>query len=499
MFNYFKRKRGKENLSVLNIDSFDKRRFEQIFQSSKSLQLLEQDEEIPLFKELLRDIWASLYKASPKIREKIDNPELIPNKFIVEKVMSNELYTKYHKMTQFDDVLSAMGAIMFGEKINEWLDEMKEENERLDELMDQIENLSRQMEENMNGNGIGKEEDGHDDESAQSKEQMQQNMNEMMMQLAHELQQAMDNNHSPFSQIVASSFEGAKETSDNLKKLLSDIGGKMVGSESGTFQKLPLRNKLELAEELAQNKKLKEIAEWAGKFTRIAKSKQKSTKDDTIGVGGIQLGDSLERILPTEVMLYANELTRGEFFKKHSERTLMQYKPRTKEKLGKGSIVLCLDQSGSMEEIEEQAKGFALAIMAIARKQKRNFAYIPFDGSVGKVRTFPKGKINPYELIEIATGFLGGGTNFESPLNVALDIINRDKFKEADIIFVTDGISTVSENFLKQFQERKKEKRFQVLSLVLDSDDTNVVKKFSDKIIVAKNFSDEKTYEIFEI
>ena len=34
---------------------------------------------------------------------------------------------------------------------------------------------------------------------------------------------------------------------------------------------------------------------------------------------------------------------------------------------------------------------------------------------------------------------------------------------------------------------------------MLDSDDTNVVKKFSDKIVVAKNFSDEKTYEIFEI
>lgn len=504
LFKHFKRKqkKAKEDLSVINTDSFDKRRFKQIYDMSKSLQQMEQYEEIPLFKELLGDIWASLYKMNPKIKEEITNTELLPNKAIIEKVLNNELYQEYHEMTQLDDLLSAVGTVTFGKKTAEWLEEMKYNNQQLQNLLAQINQLSEQIDEQQNKNDFGyngnnESEDGN--QNGNSDDGLQKQMNDLMTQLAKELKNSMNNSQNSFKHVIANALQEAKEATSNLEKLFGDIGGKLAGDESGILKKLPLRNKLELAETLSNNRKMKEIAEWAGKFTNIAKTKQKLIKENTVGVGGIELGDSFEKLLPTEVMLYANEVTRNEFFRKHSERVLMQYKPRSKEKLGKGSIVLCLDQSGSMTNIETQSKGFVLAIMAIARKQKRNFAYIPFAERIGEVKTFPKGKIKPNELVQLAQEFLHGGTNFHKPLQKATEIIKKDRFKDADIIFITDGEDNVHPNFLKEFHEVKKEKEFNVLSLVLGEGNTRTVKEFSDKVIKAKQLNNEKTYEIFEI
>ena len=42
-------------------------------------------------------------------------------------------------------------------------------------------------------------------------------------------------------------------------------------------------------------------------------------------------------------------------------------------------------------------------------------------------------------MINLAQTFLGGGTNFALPLDQAMNVINESRFKQADIVFVTDG------------------------------------------------------------
>src|SRR5699024_739213 len=104
---------------------------------------------------------------------------------------------------------------------------------------------------------------------------------------------------------------------------------------------------------------------------------------------------------------------------------------------------------------------------AIAKKQKRNFAYIPFDDGVHKVQQFPKGKIKPNEIIAMAKEFSGGGTSFYQPLEKAISVINKDRFNNADIIFITDGEAHVSKSFIEKFNKKKEEKNFHLLSLVI--------------------------------
>lgn len=170
----------------------------------------------------------------------------------------------------------------------------------------------------------------------------------------------------------------------------------------------------------------------------------------------------------------------------------MVYHTIGKEEMGKGPIILCLDQSGSMSKLDNQSKGFTLALMSIARKQRRDFALIPFSTQAKKY-IYKKGKISPHDMVEMATNFLGGGTMFDRPLQYALEVIDDSRFKKADIVFVTDENANLNNDYIKRFNEKKKEKEFNVMGVVLGCENTYTVDKFADKVVRASSFMDEKT------
>ena len=120
-----------ENHSVLNTDTFDKRRFKEIYNMSQGLQKLSVDGELPTFEPLLGDIWASLYKMNPELSEEEIPDDLQVNKSFMEKIMNDESFENYRNFTRLDDLSSAIGTVKFGEKTNEWLIEQKERDEGL--------------------------------------------------------------------------------------------------------------------------------------------------------------------------------------------------------------------------------------------------------------------------------------------------------------------------------------------------------------------------------
>src|SRR5690625_1655292 len=105
-----KREELKET-SVLNTDAFDKRRFEQIFGMSERLQSIEElakVESLPMFKGLLGDMWAGLFKLSPELKK--DVPEhLEANHSIMNKIMSEESFQGIREKSKLDDMFSAIG------------------------------------------------------------------------------------------------------------------------------------------------------------------------------------------------------------------------------------------------------------------------------------------------------------------------------------------------------------------------------------------------------
>lgn len=102
-------------------------------------------------------------------------------------------------------------------------------------------------------------------------------------------------------------------------------------------------------------------------------------------------------------------------------------------------------------------------------------------------------------MVELATTFLGGGTNFESPLSMAANVISKSRFKKADIVFVTDGEAGVTDRFIESWNELKAKKDFRVLSLLIGTECDNVVKLFSDRVVKASGFQDDAVHAAFEI
>lgn len=353
-----------ENHSVLNTDTFDKRRFKEIYNMSKGLQKLSVDGELPMFESLLGDIWASLYKMKPELTEDEIPDDLQINKSFMEKIMNDDSFENYRNFTRLDDLSSAIGTVKFGEKTNEWLIEQKEWDEGLQRKMQEIQTMQRQLQKQEQQNGVGN-----------GSEEIQENLKEAMSDLGDQFQQTLQNNSHSFSQAMAKAMQETKQTKDSLKSLL---GGTSAGSGDAELKKVPLRDQISLAEKIASNKQMKEIADWAGRFKQIARKKQKSKHSDSMERSGVTLGNDIERLLPMELGLYTHPITKNDFLRRFVEGQTMQYEQKGHEVLGKGPIVLCLDQSGSMHKLDTQSKGFTLALMSIARKQRRNFCLILF-------------------------------------------------------------------------------------------------------------------------
>jgi hypothetical protein len=96
-----------ENHSVLNTDTFDKRRFKEIYNMSQGLQKLSDDVKLPTFELLLADIWDSLYKMKPELREGEISDGLQVNKSFMEKIMNDDSFENYRNFTRLDDLSSA--------------------------------------------------------------------------------------------------------------------------------------------------------------------------------------------------------------------------------------------------------------------------------------------------------------------------------------------------------------------------------------------------------
>jgi len=150
-----------------------------------------------------------------------------------------------------------------------------------------------------------------------------------------------------------------------------------------------------------------------------------------------------------------------------------------------------------MYKLDTQSKGFILTLMSIARKQRRDFCLILFSTRT-QIHKYEKGKFKGSDMVSLARTFLGGGTNFALPLEQALGVINDSRFKQADLVFVTDGEDTLNDSFLLAFNKKKKEKNFNVLSLVLGNS-LHIVGQFSDRVVQVCDFEDAGSFTAFEI
>ena len=411
--------------NVLKRDRYDELMFKENLSSSERIMEFaqEQKEYKPVW-ELIKDTFNAFYKYLPKFEdERLVEPLYRLNKAILEKAMKTQKYEELRRVTRLDAVNSAVATIAFLEALAELIEEFKEKQ-------DEIENLQNQI----------------NQEKDQNKKQ----------ELQKQLQQAINRaKRSVKMKAIQMALEQAKQDAGDMEEAMA---GLLWGNDPSSFSKVSPEERLKLAKLLLKNRNLIKMAKLIGKMKHLAittyKSKVRRVPSETYETG---IGDDLARLLPHEYVKLIDPDLEIVFYKNLVEKQLQQYKLGEKTEREKGDFVVCIDLSGSMwGEPEMWAKAVALATLEIAIREKRGWTIIPFDYHVHHdyIRHFDrKNRPTPIDIIEIAEMNFGGGTNFEEPLRVAMETIKEAR--EGDILFITDGICGMSDEFLKQFKEWK--------------------------------------------
>lgn len=484
-------------LQVLTViqDVMDRKGFKALRAKNKLLShsLKEMKEKYPQFDELQQDIFSSLYKYSPKLLDQNRiKAEYLLNHAVMEAIMNSSRYKELRSLTKLDKVNASIGVEVLNEEVKELIEKLQEEFEK---AMQELDEQLAQMQE------AEEDEDGEETDeknAAQAKsskqytlEEAQQRLKDHMKNLKKDLSTEIKKKN------VGRILEKAIEKTKEVTQMIQDWGL----DQDETFEYRSYEEKLEILDNLRNNPKLREIAKLAGKMKRLALNSQHTKiKRGTDEIYDITQGGDIGRLIPSEAMKFKHDVYKGVFKKDLTEGTLFQYEYRGKEKKAKGPIVCCIDSSGSMSgQPEIWAKAVAMALLDIARAQKRSFHVIHFASSWGgenNLHTNTFLKDDPYnldEVVDMATYFINGGTQFEPPLNQARNCIDQESnFSKADIVFITDGEAAVTDEWTKEYKRWKKEKKISIFSILINSygGSTSTLELFSDSIELLSSIQD---------
>lgn len=270
-------------------------------------------------------------------------------------------------------------------------------------------------------------------------------------------------NKAAISECVSAAVSAAAEKAKEVQIILgawSDDTGKMEKNAVNT----------ELLQKVRQNPALLEISKHLGRFREIfAQGKRNGYAYGRGETYALELGNDLSRAIGSEFAMLASPQTLPLFVKKYQQRRLKQYRRREPIHKGMGDIICCLDESGSTRgDAAAWGKAVAMTLLDIAAENRRKFALIHFaDSSSCKVDIFLPGQYSVQDKINAAETFLGG-TNFKQPLDEAIQLMGTG-FENADIVFLTDGLCELPEDYLAKLHKEQAARKFTVTGILLDA------------------------------
>ncbi len=470
------------------------------------------------FDRLSEDIFSSLYKYNAHLHDEEDmHSNSRFNHHIMDEIMQSDNYEKLRKSTRFDELGSAIGTEVLQDqamkKIKYFKDQYAHKQQTgqdvdgadAGELINKI-NQAGQTQNDIDDimNGVG------GDTSKLSKAQIKK--------LA-ELQEALNKINGEIEQDINGQEQLQKGMNEALEKG-SSIAHQQVeevrdvvaawGLEAGTgIRRISLDQRKKAIERIRNSERLKNLTDLIGRMKALATRTNKKKIPDGATIEDVELGNKIDRVIPSERMKLAHPATKRDFLHRYSQRQLMQYKKIDEKTMGRGPVVVCHDKSGSMMGgRDDWATALTLAMLEVAQKEKRNFAYIPYASHIisNMVKNINAGELDPDDIMDIAELSSGGGTNFMAPLDEALRCIQSDNYKKGDIVFITDGDCGVSDEWLKKFKAIKEQKEFYVNTVLINAGgyggvSTGTIKKFSDNITTISDLANlgDNTEEIFRI
>lgn len=289
-------------------------------------------------------------------------------------------------------------------------------------------------------------------------------------------------------------FKEMQEKYEKVKDIIEVMGG---GFSLNELEKVDLKELNEIVKEMENNREIKKLVEKIGRDIKSDEEDIKITKVRNHNmreeVYGVKKGDDIARLLSSELASLSDEDMEYLFYIKLYEKGLLNYSlsgmeekiEKIEKKATKGPIVVALDTSGSMlGESLTKGKALLLSIFNTLQREKRKMYILLFsDANQIREKDFDylddRGKL----LSFINSGF-GGGTNFDTPLKRGIEILKSSpKYEKADILMITDGECTASEDVKSEIKKEKLNLKFNIYSVITIKNHKKESDGFSDEII----------------
>lgn len=243
------------------------------------------------------------------------------------------------------------------------------------------------------------------------------------------------------------------------------------------------------------NQGLRRIAEYAGRFRRVAMSRQRAKAmhglDDVVSVTP---GGDLSRLVPSELAALAIPALKLNALRRMAERQLLCREHHAMKPVARGPICIIVDESGSMAgDKVYTAKGLALALAWVARRQKRWCGLVAFAGATeGRWLALPPDKWDETALVDWLGGFFSGGTEMDVPLvelptKIWPAMVTTGLVRgKTDIVLVTDCIVRAPAKTIEDFNAWRHREQARVTTLVIDSRAPGDIVRVSDECYCVK-------------
>lgn len=460
-------------------------------------------EKLSTFSALSRDIYQSFYSLRVRKREEesLSAPSRRFNVPILKELMDGDSYPTIKAACEGRQIPAYEAAGEFISQVADNLDSLMEQaggqknaletlehlEEKRDQSMERLQKLIEQMEQSGATPALETQLI-----KAANTAQSQSNQVEAVGRI---VQENLQKHGGELTLLVKQASEAAAQTAIDVQLTLMSWG---TGPDNSDPKSIAADT--ELVHRVQQNDTLMKVARYLGRLKELMEGKRKNGY--AYGRGEkytLEHGADLSRALASEFVLLALPETTPLFLRKLQKKGLKQYQRREAIRKGSGDIICMLDESDSAEEAAPWCKAVALALLDIAMRDQRRFAMIHFSGK-GHFKTdlFIPRQYDQEDVLRAAELFLSGGTNYETPLQEALRLMEESGFENADMVFITDGACELPSKFRERLSQEQAKRGFHITGVLLDQDSGAFefsLAAFCDEIIRTSELTREQIAE----
>jgi Uncharacterized protein containing a von Willebrand factor type A (vWA) domain len=423
------------------------------------------------FPALGQDLFQALYGLNRRYTEEEQLSGMAQrfNKPLLQETMDSPDYAAMKSVCQGRELPSYDAALEFTSQLANHLDSFMEkvggENHGL-ELADKLAGKVRDTEEAL-ADALEQLAQAPGEKREQKALRLANRLVNQQNQKEHVEKQVADNiqkYHKEMEQMVGQATTAAKKKAEETALAIAAWGNDPADPRQTEVNR-------DLLTRLHGNPKLLEITRHLGRMREILTAHRRNSYAYGLGEKySIEFGNKLPQVLSSEFALLAQRETQILFARKLQQKRLKQYRRREPIYKGSGDIIFCKDESSSMEgDNHAWASALALTMLQVAVHERRKFVLIHFAGE-GQMQTdvFEPGKYTLEDMLSSAEQFLRGGTNYATPLEEAFQLIQKEGFDVADIVFCTDGACELQEDMREQIKELKRGRKTKIIGLLID-------------------------------